>query len=53
MGQQRVSDIAFSNIKRAYASSVVNNNMDRIIDVFGRQEGKDSYFCHLTCFMSS
>ena len=43
MGQQRVSDIAFSNIERAYASSVVNNNMDRIIDVFGRQKGKDSY----------
>ena len=41
MGQQRVSDIALINTERA---SVVNNNMDRIIDIFGRQNGKESYF---------
>ena len=31
-------------IERAYANSVVNNDMDRIIDIFGSQNGKDSYF---------
>ena len=41
MGQQRVSNIAVINTERA---SVVNNNMDRIIDIFGRQNGKESYF---------
>ena len=25
-------------------NSVVNNDMDRIIDIFGSQNGKDSYF---------
>ena len=43
-GQKRVSDIALINIKRAYANSVVNNDMDRIIDIFSRQNGRDSYF---------
>ena len=41
MGQQRV---ALINIERAYANSVVNNDMDRIIDIFGRRNGRDSYF---------
>ena len=36
MGQKRVSDVALINIERAYANSVVNNGMDRIIDIFGR-----------------
>ena len=44
MGQQRVSNIALINIERAYANSVVNNDMDRIIDIFGRRNGGDSYF---------
>ena len=34
MGQQRVSNIALINIERAYANSVVSNDMDRIIDIF-------------------
>ena len=46
MGQQRVSNvhIALINIERAYANSIVNNDMDRIIDIFGRRNGRDSYF---------
>ena len=42
MGQKRVSNIAFINIERAYANSKVNNDMDRIIDIFGRQNAKDN-----------
>ena len=34
-GQQRVNNITLINIERAYANSVVNNDMDRIIDIFG------------------
>ena len=44
MGQQRVSNIALINIERAYANSVVSNVMDRILDIFGRRNGRDSYF---------
>ena len=44
MGQQRVSNIALINIERANSNSVVNNDVDRIIDIFGRRNGRDSYF---------
>ena len=44
MGQQRVSNIALINIERAYANSVVRNDMDPIIDILGRRNGRDSYF---------
>ena len=44
MGQQRVSNIALINIEREYANSVVNNHIDRTIDIFGRRNGQDSYF---------
>ena len=43
-GQQSASNIALIYIERVYANSVVNNDMDRIIDIFGRQNGRDSYF---------
>ena len=42
MGQQRVSNIALINIERAYANYVVSNDMDPIIDIFGRRNGRDS-----------
>ena len=44
MGQQLVSNIALINSKGEYANSVVNNDTDRIIDVFGCWNDKDSYF---------
>ena len=44
MGQQRLSNIALINIERAYTNSAVNNDMDRIIDIFGRQNDRDSCF---------
>ena len=37
MGQQRVSNITLIN-------SVINKDMDRIIDIFGRRNGRDSHF---------
>ena len=44
VGQQRVSNIAHSNTEREHASSVANNDIDRTIDIFGRRNGRDSYF---------
>ena len=42
--RQRVSNIAFINIERAHANSVAENDMDRIIDIFGQQNGRDSFY---------
>ena len=47
MGQQRVSNIALINIGRAYTNSVVNSDMDRIIDIFGRQNGREKKRAHM------
>jgi len=44
MGQQRVSNIPLINIERAYANSLVNNDIARIIEIFGRRNGRDSNF---------
>ena len=44
MGQQRVSNITLINSEREYAKSVVKKDMDHIIDIFGRRNGRDSYF---------
>lgn len=43
MGQQCVSNIALINNEREYANSVVQKDMDRIIDIFGRRNDRDSY----------
>ena len=51
MGQQRVINIALINIERVYANSVVNNDIDHITDIFGRQNGRELFL--LICFMSS
>ena len=45
MLQQRASEIALINNERASASSVVNNDMDRTVDIFcRRQNSRDRYF---------
>ena len=44
MGQQRVSNIALVNIEMEYANSVVNNDIDRTIDIFGHRNARESYF---------
>ena len=54
MGQQRVSNIAHINIEKPYANSVVNNDMGRVIDIFGRRNGRESYFFYVfKCFLGS
>ena len=42
--QERASNIALTNIERAYANSVVNKDMKLIIDIFSRRNGRDSDF---------
>ena len=50
MGQQLVSKISLINTEVEYANSVVISDIERIMDIFGRRNGKDSYFS--TFFMS-
>jgi len=39
-----VSNIAVIHIERAHANFVPENEMERIIDIFGSRTGRDSYF---------
>ncbi|XP_068703729.1 zinc finger MYM-type protein 1-like [Montipora foliosa] len=44
MGQDRLSSIAVINIEREYANKTMQNDMHRIIDIFGRRSNRSSYF---------
>ena len=39
-----VSNIALIHIERAHANFVLENEMERIIDIFGSRTGRDSSF---------
>jgi len=39
-----VSNIAPIHVQRAHANFVLENEMERIIDIFGSRTGRDSYF---------
>ena len=43
MGQQRVSNIALIHTERAYANFVLENDIERIIDIFGSRTGRDLF----------
>ena len=57
MEKQRLSNMVLINTEREYANSVVNNDIDRTIDLFGHRNGRDIILLNrnflLTCFMSS
>ena len=44
MGQDRLSSIAVINIERKYATKTMQNDMQRIIDIFGCRRNRSSYF---------
>ena len=44
MGQDRLSSIAVINIERKYANKTMQNDMQRIIDIFGSRSNRSSYF---------
>ena len=54
MGQQRVSNIALIKIERAYANSVVNNDMIWIVSLISSavKTAKRAISFNVTCFMS-
>ena len=47
MGEKRLCSIALINIERGYASRVINEDMEKMIDIFGKRKGRNTYF--LTC----
>ncbi|CAB3983630.1 zinc finger MYM-type 1-like [Paramuricea clavata] len=44
MGEEHLNSIAVINIERAYANRTIKNDMVKIIDTFGRRNGR--VFCH-------
>ena len=44
MGQDRLSRIAVINIERKYANKTMQDDMQRIIDIFGRRSNRSAYF---------
>ena len=44
IGQDRLSSIAVINIERGYANKTIENDMQKIIDIFGCQSDRSSYF---------
>ena len=44
MGQDRLGSIAIINIERKYVNKTMQNDMQRIIDIFGCRSYRFSYF---------
>ena len=44
MGQDRLSSLALICIERAYANRTLENDMENIIDIFGKQKNRNSNF---------
>ena len=44
MGQERLSSLAIMYMEREVVNGVLESNMDRMIDTFGRRNGRDSQF---------
>jgi hypothetical protein len=44
MGEKRLSSIALINIERGYANCIINEDMEKMIDIFGKRKGRNTYF---------
>ena len=44
MGQERLSTLALLHIERDYFNRVLLEEVDKIIDAFGRANGRNKYF---------
>ena len=44
MGQERLSSLALLHIEREYINKVLNEDMTKMIDVFGQRSGRNKYF---------
>ena len=47
MGEKRLCSIALINIERGYASRVINEDMEKMIDIFGKRKDRNTYFLNV------
>ena len=50
MGQARLNSIAVINIETSYANRILQESMDRIIDIFGKRKNRQSFLFQTTEF---
>ena len=44
MGQERLSSLALLHMERDYVNRVLSEDVDKMIDAFGRANGRNKYF---------
>ena len=44
IGQERLNSIALLNIERIYANKVLENDINKVIDIFARRKNRHQYF---------
>ena len=44
IGEKRLCSIALINIERGYANRVINEHMEKMIDIFGKRKGRNTFF---------
>ena len=44
MGQERLSNLALLHIEREYVIKILKEDMEKIIDTFGKRSGRNKYF---------
>ena len=44
MEQERLSSLALLHMKRDYVNRVLSEDVDKMIDAFGRANGRNKYF---------
>ena len=44
MGDRRLNSLGLINIEREYANVTLQNDMEKIIDIFGRRCSRNAYF---------
>ena len=44
LGQERLSNLALLHIEREYVNKVLKEDMEEMIDTFGKRSGRNKYF---------
>jgi len=44
MGQERLSNLALLHIEREYVNKILKEDMEKMIDPFGKRSGRNKYF---------
>ena len=44
MGEERLSNLALLHIEREYVNKILKEDMEKMIDTFGKRSGRNKYF---------